>query len=279
MTRTPGSKWSRLVWAAVLLLCAVTAVVPALGAAGTFQLSKSEVQEVSGGWHIFCQLSLPRAPSIAHTPMKFLFTKTVVYERALVDNSTDPVLNRTPLVNQTPSVESLDVDFADPTGKIFNRTRFDFSLTRTRGYEAGEYKVQVRTSDGLDVGSPVTLILKGDNPVVDRRSITFNAKEKPIKKVDTGLDGGTKVATNEDTPAAATMSNEVTASGTAAPFIPPDAYKKTPEEEALDHPKGCGCSLPGVDATTGAAFLAGIPLIVGLAASRRRRGTRAPRPR
>jgi hypothetical protein len=279
MIRTPGSKWSCLVWAAVLLLCSVTTAVPALGVAGTFQLSKSEVQEVSGGWHIFCQLSLPRPPSIAHTPMKFLFTKTVVYERALVDNSTDPVLNRTPLVNQTPSVESLDVDFADPTGKIFNRTRFDFSLTRTRGYEAGEYKVQVRTTDGIDIGSPVTLILKGDNPVVDRRSITFNAKEKPIKKVDTGLDGGAKVATNEDTPAAATMSNEVTASGTAAPFIPADAYKKTPEEEALDHPKGCGCSLPGIDTTTGVGFLAGIPLVLGLITARRRRGTRAPWPR
>src|SRR5580658_3730340 len=252
MTRELGLKWRRLAWAAVVVFCAFTAAVPALAGAGSFQLSKPEVQEVSGGWHIFCSLSLPHAPALAHTPMKFLFTKTVVYERALVDNSTEPVINRTPLVNQTPSVESLDVDFADPTGKIYNRTRFDFSLTRTRGYEAGEYKVQVRTADGVDVGSPATLTLKGDNPVVDRRSITFNAKEKPIKKVDTGLDGGAKVASNDDTPAAATLSNDVTPTGSAAPFIPPEAFQKTPEEEAQDHPKGCGCSVPGTDGTTGA---------------------------
>jgi hypothetical protein len=207
--------------------------------------------------------------------MKFLFTKTVVYERALVDNSSSPVLNRTPLVNQTPSVESLDVDFSDPTGKIFNRTRFDFSLTRTRGYEAGEYKVQVRTTDGVDIGSPTTLVLKGDNPVVDRRSITFNAKEKPIKKVDTGLDGGAKVASNDDTPAAATLSNDVTPTGSAAPFIPPEAFQKTPEEEAQDHPKGCGCSVPGTDRTTGAGVFAGISLALGLVAARRRRGNSA----
>ncbi len=178
-------------------------------------------------------------------------------------------MNRTPLVNQTPSVESLDVDFADPSGKIFNRTNFDFSLTRTRGYEAGEYKVQVRTSDGTDVGTATTIILKGDNPVVDRRAITFNAKEKSIKKVDTGLDGGAEAS--DDTPAAAVPTNgDVAASGSAAPFIPPEAFQKTPEEEARDHPKGCGCAVPGLAETAGAGA-ASLPLVLGLAAVRRRR--------
>jgi hypothetical protein len=277
MTRKLGSNWSRFAWAAVVLLCVVAAAAPALAGAGSFQLRTSEVSEVSGGWHVFCQLSLPKAPALAHTPMKFLFTKTVVYERALVDNSADPVVNRTPVVNQTPSVESLDVDFSDPTGKIFNRTRFDFSLTRTRGYESGEYKVQVRTTDGVDIGSPASLVLKGDNPVVDRRSITFNAKEKPIKKVDTGVDGGAKVAANganDDSPAAATVSTDVVASGTAAPFIPPEAFQKTPEEEAKEHPKGCGCAIPGIDRTREAGLLAGLPVVLGLAAARRRRRAR-----
>jgi hypothetical protein len=261
--------------AALFLLLAAVLPSQALAGVGTFQLRTTDVQEVSGGWHIFCQLALPRAPSLAHTPMKFLFTKTVVYERALVDNSKDPVLNRTPLMNQTPSVESLDVDFSDPSGKIFNRTRFDFSLTRTRGYEAGEYKVQVRTADGTDIGSPATLILKGDNPVVDRRSITFNAEKKGIKKVETGLDGGEKVASNEDTPAAAMNNNEVAASGSAAPFIPADAFQKTPEEEVQGHPKGCGCSVPGIDRTAaGAVLFLGAPLAFGVGLSRRRRRSR-----
>ena len=106
-------------------------------------------------------------------------------------------LNRQALQNQTPTVESQDVDFADPSGKIFKGTRFDFGITRARGFEAGEYKLQLRMSDGTDVGTPVNLILKGDNPVVDRRSIAFNANDKGIKKVDNGLDGGAKVASND----------------------------------------------------------------------------------
>jgi hypothetical protein len=257
-------------WAGIVLLYVLTAQ-----AAGTFTLRTKEVQEVSGGWHIFCQLSLPHAPTIAHTPMKFLFTKTVEYERSLTDTSPNPVLNRTPLQNQTPSVESLDVDFADPSGKIYNRTNFDFSLTRTRGYVAGEYQVKVRTADGTDIGSPATIILKGDNPVVDRRAMTFTAKEKSIKKVDTGLDGGTQVAANDETAAAVPSNGDVTPSGSAAPFIPPEAFQKTPEEEALQHPKGCGCAIPGLGEAAGMGAI-GVPLLFGLAAiRRRRRGNRA----
>jgi MYXO-CTERM domain-containing protein len=177
-------------------------------------------------------------------------------------------------VNQSPTVEDQDIDFADPSGKIYNRTRFDFSLTRTRGYEAGEYKVQVRTADGTDIGSPANLVLKGDNPVVDRRSITFNAEKKGIKKVDTGLDAGEKVASNEDNPSATVNNTEVAAAGSAAPFIPQDAFQKTPEEEIQTRPKGCGCSVPGMDKTAGALLFLGAPAIVAVAASRRRRPSR-----
>jgi len=265
MSRKLRALWACLAYTAVVLFLATTAQ-----AAGTFTLRTTSVQEVSGGWHIFCRLSLPRPPAIAHTPMKFLFTKTVVYERALVDTSTGPVINRQPLVNQTPSVESLDVDFADPSGKIWSTTNFDFSLTRTRGYEAGEYSVKVRTSDGVDIGSSATIVLKGDNPVVDRRSITFNAKEKSIKKYDPGLDGGTKVASNEDNPAAAVPTGgDVAATGEAAPFIAPEAFQKTPEEEVKVRPAGCGCTVPGIGAAGAGAI--GVPLLLGIGAVVRRR--------
>jgi hypothetical protein len=252
-------------------------------AAGTFRLKNSEVQEVSGGWHIFVDVGLPRAPSIPHLPMKFLFTKLAVYERALVDNHAEPVMNRQPLVNQTPTIEDQDVDFADPSGKVFNRTRFDFSLTRTRGYEAGEYKVQLRTADGVDVGGPLNLTLKGDNPVVDRRAMNFNAKENSIKKVDNGVDGG-QVAKNDDDNSVG-ASKDVTASGTAEPFIPSSAFQKTPEEEIKTRPSGCGCSVPGHDGghpqtpgldgtgPLGGALLASLPglALLVLAGRRKRR--------
>jgi hypothetical protein len=272
----PKFRW----FSAALAVLAIAALASVAQAAGTFRLRSTEVQEVSGGWHVYVDITLPRPPSIAHLPMKFLFTKTVEYERALTDNSKDPVLNRQPLVGQTPSVESLDVDFADPRGKIFNRTRFDFSLTRTRGYEAAEYSVKLRTSDGIDVGGSATLILKGDNPVVDRRSITFSAKDKTIKKVDNGIDGGTEVAQNDngDNGSAAPVSTDVTPTGSAAPFVPAEAYQKTPEEELREKPKGCGCTVPGLGPPAQALLLGSPFMLAGLVLARRKRRRPDARP-
>jgi MYXO-CTERM domain-containing protein len=237
-------------------------------AAGAFKLKSTTVTEVSGAWHLFVTIELPRAPATAHVPIKFLFTKETVFERALIDGHNDPVINRTPLQNQTPAVESLDVDFADGSGKIFKGTRFDFGLTRTRGYEAGEYKVTVRTADGLDIGGAQRLTLNGDNPVVDRRSITFNAQSKSIKKVEDGVDAGPKVAQNDDV--APVQSQDVTASGTAAPFIPAEAYQKQPEEELKEHPKGCGCETVGKSGSAGFGLL-GLAALGAVLALRRRR--------
>ena len=163
--------------ALLLGLALVALTAQAQAADGSFKLKSSDATEVSGAWHVYVTIELPKAPLTAHQPMKFLFTKTMVYERSLVDNQKDPVINRQVLQNQTPTVESLDVDFADPSGKVFKRTRFDFGLTRARGYEAGEYKVELRTPDGTTVGGTANLVLKGDNPVVDRRAMAFNAKE------------------------------------------------------------------------------------------------------
>ncbi len=253
-----------------VLLVLVFASSEAAAAAGSFKLQSSEVNEVSQQWRIRVRIELPKAPLTAHQSMKFVFTKTMVYERSLVDGKSEPVLNRTPLQNQTPSFESLDVDFADATGKIFKTTFFDFALTRARDYEAGEYKVELRMADGTNIGTPQTLILKGDNPVVDRRAITFNAKEKSIKKVE-GYDAGANQAKNEDnTPAAVSNNGEVTPTGTAKPFVAQEGYQPTEEEQIKTRPKGCGCDVPGVADTS--ALLALLPLAgVGLAAFRRRR--------
>jgi MYXO-CTERM domain-containing protein len=259
---------------AVVLACLalVTMFARDAHAIGTFKLKTNKATEVSGAWHIYVTIELPKAPLTAHQTMKFNFTKTMAYERALIDGHNEPVLNRQALSNQTPSIESLDVDFADPSGKIFKGTRFDFGLTRTRGYEAGEYKVEVKTTDGSTIGAPATLILEGDNPVVDRRAIAFNAKESGVKKVE-GYDGGAKVAQNDDSPAAQNNMGEVTPTGTAQPFIPKEGYEKTSEEEIKTRPKGCGCSVPGtVDA--GALVWLAPAFGVALALARRRRNRR-----
>ena len=66
-----------------------------------------------------------------------------------------------------------------------------FVIRRDHGFEAGEYDLKIkREDDGVQMGQTIHLILKGDNPVVDRRSMTFEAKSKKTEKVDNGLDGG-----------------------------------------------------------------------------------------
>jgi len=254
---------------ALACLALVTMFARDAHAVGSFKLKSTEASEVSGAWHIYVTLELPKPPLTAHQSMKFLFTKTMAYERALIDGHSEPVLAKQSLQNQTPSVESLDVDFADPSGKVFKGTRFDFGLTRARGYEAGEYKIEVKTSDGTAIGAAQNLILKGDNPVVDRRAMAFNAKEPGVKKVE-GYDGGTGPSKGSDNGPANNNMGEVAPSGTAQPFIPKEGYDKTSEEEIKQRPKGCGCDIPGgVDVGTLAWLM---PLAgLGLAVLRRRR--------
>ena len=181
-------------------------------------------------------------------------------------------MNRQALQNQNPQVESLDVDFADASGKIYKGTNFDFGIKRDRGFEAGEYKMQIRTPDGTDIGGSATLILKGDNPVVDRRSIAFNAKDTSIKKVDNGVDAGPKVAKNDEE-AASPVQGDVAAVGTPPPFVGKDAYNHTPEEDIKVAPKsGCGCSVPGTSSgdLTFALPLVGLGLAFALRSMRRK---------
>jgi MYXO-CTERM domain-containing protein len=250
---------------AVLLFAGV-----AFAGVGSFKLRSTTVSEVSGGWHIYCEIQLPKPPPTAHQTLKFLFTKTAVYERDLVDNNPKPVTNRQALVGQQPSVESLEVDFADASGKIFNITRFDFTITRIRGYEAGEYKIQLRTSDGVDIGGFATLTLNGDNPVVDRRAMAFDAKNPNMKKVSSGIDGGATGPKTDDSVAAVPNNGEVTPAGTAPPFLTDDAFKKQPEE-MHERPKGCGCDVPGAGAAGATAGLAALGLLIATLGLRRRR--------
>ncbi|HVJ90890.1 MAG TPA: MYXO-CTERM sorting domain-containing protein [Labilithrix sp.] len=259
------------------LLAAVATLIGfprAAHAVGTFKLKSTEANEVSGAWHLYVTIELPKPPLVAHQSMKFLFTKTMVYERSLIDGHNEPVVSRQPLQNQTPTVESLDVDFADPSGKIYKGTRFDFGLTRARGYEAGEYKVEVRTSDGTRIGAPATLILKGDNPVVDRRAMAFSAKEKGVKKIEAYDAGANQAKNDEPVPVNPNTQGEVTPTGTATGFVPPEGMEETEEEKIKVRPKGCGCEVPG-PAGPGTAFLFFLPILgVGLVAARRRASNR-----
>ena len=79
-------------------------------------------------------------------------------------------------------IVGLDVDFADPSGKVFKSTYFEFDLARKDGYfEAGEYQVSLSGPDG-DVGGAQKLVLKGDNPPVYRGAMDFAATPRPARR-------------------------------------------------------------------------------------------------
>jgi hypothetical protein len=59
---------------------------------------------------------------------------------------------------------------------------------------------------------------------------------------------------------------DVVPAGSAPPFLSADAFKQQPEE-LHEHPKGCGCDVPGVDpagASGGVQGLAALMMGLGL---------------
>jgi hypothetical protein len=239
-------------------------------AAGSITYSRKEIAESNGGWHIQMTIVYGGKPNTAHVPMRFSFTPTAIQENYLDDAHGDRPQKRTiPLVGQMPLNESVDVDFSDPRGKMYDRTRFDFTVTRAHNFSAGEYSVTVHRADGAAVGTAQTLRFTGDNPVIDRRSISFvgtsSKKDKDKDKAAAGNDNATPAADSK--PAAA-------AEGTPAPAGDPAAApseKPTAEpgndpaaqEKVAPSPKGCGCrTVGGGDRASGsfALVLAGLSI-------------------
>ncbi len=155
----------------------------ALGAGRVEWKSKSlKGRDDSNSWRVEIAIYLPRAPDTAYVPMKFEFQPTAYYERAMVDG--DKIVERTvPLEHQQSIIETADVGFLDPgTAKIQSRTKFTFKLTRAHDYACGEYKVTIYdVRNNRKIGTPTKIKLLGENPIIDRRSITFSGEKKKKK--------------------------------------------------------------------------------------------------
>lgn len=257
----------------VLLLAALLGVVSittVLHAAGTVTLVNREPEENDGKWKLNFKIDYGSIPHLAHVPMIFSFTPTVLYERTLTDKSPDkPVLTRMPLQNQQAINESIDIGFSDASGKIFKITKVDFSLRRDHGFEAGEYDLKIkRADDGVQMGQIIKVILKGDNAVVDRRAITFAGEKKKEKPAEKKADKPAEEAPKEaDKPAEEAPKAD-------APAVDPNAPPAVPPKQG-----GCGCRVAGDSAPEGA--LAALALAAAVAArtiaSRRRRARSAVR--
>ena len=271
--------------ALALLLVALIVCVPRTAlAAGNFTIKTTEVTESSGEWHIKVRIDMSRAPGMMHIPMRFTFSKEAVDERAIMTKGADPVHHRMVLDVSPKQIQSMDVDFADASGKVFKSTYFEFDLRRDSGYfEAGEYQVTLSGPDG-DVGGSQKLTLKGDNPPVYRGAMDFTTDPKAAKKkgpniesVNSGLDAGAKVASNDDSSNSGVPAGNVAAEGSGGDMVPSSAFNHTAEEEAVQgHPKGCGCVVVG-SSDAAPLSLAGLGLsgLVGLVLVRRRARSRA----
>jgi MYXO-CTERM domain-containing protein len=245
-------------------LCALLGVLllpRAASAAGTVTLKSREITEVDGKWKLDMTVDYGSIPQIPHIPVIFNFQPVVLYELALTDKSPNkPVLNRMPLSQQPPINESMDVGFSDATGKVFKITKFDFVIRRDHGFEAGEYDLKIkREDDGVQMGQTIHLILKGDNPVVDRRAIVFAGDKPKSKKVDADKPADDD---KKDEPAAAGDEKKADEGGDAKPS---EDVPKVPPKQG-----GCGCEVAG-DAGARGGALAALALAVA-AGARRRRG-------
>ncbi len=282
LPRLPRSL-SRFATAAASAFVVVTAASSAW-AAGNFTIKTTTVAESNGEWHIKVRIDLPRAPGMMHIPMRFTFSKEAVDERAIMSKGADPVHHRMVLDTPPKQIQSLDVDFADASGKVFKSTYFEFDLQRATGYfEAGEYLVALSGPDG-DVGGSQKLTLTGDNPPVYRGAMDFGGpdpkKKGNIQSVSSGIEAGAPGApgggdgTGDDSNSAAPASTDVAPIGNGGDMVPSSAFNKTSEEEGVkDHPKGCGCVEAGLDPTS--ALGGGLALTaVGLAFGARRRSRR-----
>ncbi len=268
----------RAVMALTFICMLAFGITAALAGGGTLTYKKKEIQESNGGWHLAMTIVLPAPPATPHQVVKFSFTPTAYYERYLDDQHGEkPQLRKQPLVGQVPIVESVDVDFSDARGKVYNRTIFDFTITRSHNFAAGEYSVTVRKSDGGQLGPSQTLTLQGDNPVIDRRAISFvDSKGDKNKKKEAAAPAASSSAESKNTEAPK-EADQASADQPTSPAAAPASDENSPPDSAnaekvppTSH--GCGCTTVG---TTGVGTSSALLFAFGLAALRRRR--REPR--
>ncbi|MEY4544902.1 MAG: hypothetical protein RL685_1097 [Pseudomonadota bacterium] len=249
-----------------LMFLALLGFAGSAAAQGRVVWKRTKLEELDKSWKIALEVHLNRAPDVAHVPVRFEFTPTVYYERALVDGRKEPVIRQIPLQNQQAVIESVDVSFLDPgSGKTASRTRFTFQVTRDRGFEAGQYQVKVTDArSDKELGGTTSLTLSGDNEVVDRRSVVFDDKPKDAKpKTEAAAPPAEKELSPED--------DAFWAGGSRAP----DGEKRSalPPPAHLQDKPGCGCRMAAPQSDSAGVALAALALV--LVTRRARRAARA----
>lgn len=267
-TRNTSPRFPRI--AALGCLVAVLLIAGLAAAAGRVQWAKTTVKENTDtkSWKLEMKIFLPKAPDVAHVPMKFDFLPTVYYERAMLDG--DKLTERkVPLEGRQDIIEGVEVGFLDPgSGKIEKGTSFSFKITRALGFEAGEYRVTIRDGrNGQIVGTPITLKLEGENEIVDRRAMVFADPKEKKKKDD--KKGEAKGESEEKKDEASEEKKEEEPSEKAEEKTEPPSETEDKPGEVKQKPGGCGCRAVGTRGSPAAGLLAALLGLALLAARRR----------
>ena len=245
-----------------LLVVALLALAGSAAAQGRVVWKRTKLDELDKSWKIALEVHLNRAPDVAHVPVRFSFTPTVYFERALVDGRKEPVIRQIPLEHQQAIIESVDVSFLDPgSGKTASRTRFTFNVTRDRGFEAGQYQVKVTDArSGKDLGGTTSITLNGDNEIVDRRSVVFD--EKPKKDDKPKSEEAAAPAEKELSPEdeAFWQGGSSSQEEKTAPLPPPAHLQDRP---------GCGCRMAAPQASSASLALGALALVLFTRRARR----------
>ncbi|MBI4699971.1 MAG: hypothetical protein HY744_02200 [Deltaproteobacteria bacterium] len=249
--------------AALALLCLAA---PAW-AIGSIDVKETRVKEMSGGrWRLKVTIDYGSVPHFGHVSMIFNFKPKVLFERYVDDGSPEtPKVEKKDVTGQPDINLPMDVDFADATGQVFRKTRFDFPLGRSSDFFAGEYDMTVKIEGGKQVGRTMRIVLEGENDVQDRRSIIFHGspppKPKPKPKEEPGADAGAEPGSAEGEAATEEPEAPVGEEPAGPPEVPP-------------RQGGCGCRV-GAPAPTWPGLLAlAAAAALGAAGARRRRAPR-----
>lgn len=256
--------WKRLRTVALLFVAFAFVAFPNLALArGSVKISDSRPKENKEKWRLNLVIDYGSKPHLTYVPMVFEFVPTVYYERTLTDESPDKPINRkVPLHNQTPINVRMDVGFSCGS-EICARTKFSFKISRSADFKAGEYKLTVRLASGGTIGRASTLVLQGDNPVINRKAMVFHS-DKPVKKKaqpePEKVDHDSRTAAEDMGPNLDDITDDSTAE---------DAVDEPPAPPPVD-PKSTGCAVATPPNRSGSWFAWMLMGLTGLLAVRAR---------
>jgi MYXO-CTERM domain-containing protein len=243
MNKPPIPLLRRALLGALVTLATLLVSTAAL-AFGSVQIKSTNLEEIDGRWKLEMDINYGSTPTMGHIPFDFVFTLNTYYEYSITDTDKEPLIRPKPMQNQTPQRESVDIDFADAKNKIWPRTKFQIAIKRDRGFEAGEYTLQIkRADDGAILGQPIHLKFNGKNKLVDRRAVVFAAPEK--KQKDAGA---------ADPDAAAPEKKDEPEPAKSEDTAPGDETPKGPPSEPPPKSHGCGCRMSDTTQAPAAAL-------------------------